>query len=85
MFAWKSLLFNDLLASIATTAHICARIPVYFGEFISSVLMLLFPVQAYKSKCSTYFVFVSHYYIHGYNDQNSFGGYWGMEFWLLGP
>jgi hypothetical protein len=34
MFATKSLLFNDLLASVASTAHIYAHIPVYFGELI---------------------------------------------------
>jgi hypothetical protein len=42
MLAWKSLLFNHL-ASITSTAHICAHIPLYFGQLIASVLMLLFP------------------------------------------
>jgi hypothetical protein len=63
MFATKSLLFNDLLASVASTAHIYAHIPVYFGELIYIVFW------CFCFHVSHYFVFFSHYYIHGYSDQ----------------
>jgi hypothetical protein len=65
MFATKLLLFNDLLASVTSTAHIYAHIPVYFGEFIYIKCF-----DAYVSMLVIIlFLSVIINYIHGYSDQ----------------
>jgi hypothetical protein len=80
MFATKSQLFNDRLASVASTAHIYVHIPVYFGELIyikcfdASVSMLviffcqslLHPRIQWSNSCGGFDV---RNYIHGYSDQ----------------